>query len=191
MGGRDTEALLRLIRDSVIGEDHVMETPYGVRRVTYADYTASGRALTLRRGLHPRPGAARLRQHPHRVQRHRPADHPAARGGPARSSASAVGGGDDTVVIFAGSGCTGAIAKLIGVLGLRISVGPRGRPPPHRPHPAGRATGGLPRALRAPLQRDPVARVDRRRGGHPRRTSTGEWTWTSCAPSWRSTPTGR
>ena len=29
----------------------------------------------------------------------------------------AVGGDDDTVVIFAGSGCTGAIAKLIGVLG--------------------------------------------------------------------------
>src|SRR4029079_14553508 len=32
----------------------------------------------------------------------------------------AVGGDDDTVVIFAGSGCTGAISKLIGVLGLRI-----------------------------------------------------------------------
>eukprot|EP01032_Pedospumella_encystans_P030615 gene30615-34553_t len=29
-------------------------------------------------------------------------------------------GGEDSVVIFAGSGCTGAIAKLIGVLGLRI-----------------------------------------------------------------------
>src|SRR5690349_24726050 len=39
--------LLALIRDSVIGEDHVMETPYGHRRVTYADYTASGRALSF------------------------------------------------------------------------------------------------------------------------------------------------
>ena len=47
MGGRDTEALLQLIRDSVIGDDLLMETPYGVRRVTYADYTASGRALTF------------------------------------------------------------------------------------------------------------------------------------------------
>ena len=47
MGGHDTEALLQLIRDSVIGEDLLMETPYGLRRVTYADYTASGRALTF------------------------------------------------------------------------------------------------------------------------------------------------
>jgi len=32
----------------------------------------------------------------------------------------AVGADDDTVVIFAGSGSTGAIAKLVGILGLRI-----------------------------------------------------------------------
>src|SRR5690606_4793069 len=33
---------------------------------------------------------------------------------------SAVGGDDDTVVIFAGSGSTGAIDKLVGILGIRI-----------------------------------------------------------------------
>jgi selenocysteine lyase/cysteine desulfurase len=41
------QALLALIRESVIGEDHVMQTPYGARRVTYAAYTASGRALSF------------------------------------------------------------------------------------------------------------------------------------------------
>ena len=35
----------------------------------------------------------------------------------------AVGGDDDTIVLFAGSGCTGAIDKLIGILGLRIPAG--------------------------------------------------------------------
>ena len=81
-GMAEREALLRLIRESVIGEDHVMETPYGRRRVTYADYTASGRALTFIEDFIRAAGAAELRQHPHRVERHRSADHPAARGGP-------------------------------------------------------------------------------------------------------------
>ena len=37
--------LLQRIRESVIGDDQVMWGPFGARRVTYADYTASGRAL--------------------------------------------------------------------------------------------------------------------------------------------------
>ena len=40
-------ALLARIRDSVIGDDQVMWGPFGARRVTYADYTASGRALSF------------------------------------------------------------------------------------------------------------------------------------------------
>ena len=34
------KALVRRIRESVIGDDHELPGPYGPRRITYADHTA-------------------------------------------------------------------------------------------------------------------------------------------------------
>jgi selenocysteine lyase/cysteine desulfurase len=111
--------LVELVRASVIGDDQAMTGPYGARRVTYADYTASGRALSfiedfiLRQVLptyantHTESSGTglqttRLREEGRRIVR------------------DAIGGDDRNAVIFCGSGSTAAIDKLVGILGLRI-----------------------------------------------------------------------
>ena len=46
-GNTGNEKLVETVRNAVIGDDQVLHGPFGARRITYADYTASGRSLAF------------------------------------------------------------------------------------------------------------------------------------------------
>ena len=114
-----SERLIETIRAAIIGDDEIIETPFGPRRVIYADYTASGRSLSfiedfLRGEVMPLYGNTHTETSAAGLQTTR------YREDARRIIKESCGGDERDAVIFCGSGATGAIHKLASVLNIAV-----------------------------------------------------------------------
>ena len=116
----ESNALIEHIRASVIGEDEAVAGPYGIRRVTYADYTASGRSLSFLED-YIRDAVLPLYANTHTESSGTGLQTTRFREEARRLVLEGVGGNPEThAVVFCGSGSTAAVNRLVDVLNLRI-----------------------------------------------------------------------
>jgi hypothetical protein len=114
-----TDPVLRWLRAGVIGRGATLPTSEGPRRKRYFDQTASGlpfapieelirdRVLPMMTNTHTEATTCARFMTEQYEEAH-------------RKARRALGAAADDIVIFTGSGATGAINKLIGLLGLRM-----------------------------------------------------------------------
>ena len=114
------DGLIELIRSSLIGDDEAVVGPFGPRRVTYADYTASGRSLGVIED-YIRDAVMPLYANTHTESSGTGLQTTRFREDARNIVREALGGNDEEhALIFCGSGSTAAVDKLVAVLNMRI-----------------------------------------------------------------------
>ncbi len=111
--------IIETVRASVIGADNVVPGPFGPRRVTYADYTASGRSLSFIED-YIREVVLPLYANTHTETSGTGLQTTRFREDARKIIGRCLNTSDEYAVIFVGSGCTGAIDRMIRVLGLSV-----------------------------------------------------------------------
>jgi len=110
--------LLQYIRDNIIGKDEAIDTPFGVRQITYADYTASGRSLSFIED-YIRNEVLPLYANTHTLTSTCGLQTTMFRNEAREIVKRNVRGGKDDVVFFTGSGATGGVCLLMYILSLK------------------------------------------------------------------------
>src|ERR1700728_3127560 len=121
------ETYFGAFRANIIGQDVWYKTPFGRKRLLYADWTASGRAyrpieMELLEGVLPFWGNTHTETSVVGTRMS------AAYEGAKQIVRQHVGAGEEDVVLFTGSGMTSAVNKLQRMMGLRGRVREEARP---------------------------------------------------------------
>mgnify|MGYP000520251386 CR=1 FL=1 len=113
-----SEQLIARVQASVIGQGHIFDTPFGEKRLVYADWTASGRGLSFVE-RHIQEDVLPFYGNTHTTTSITGLQSTCYRHEARQIIAQAVNANSkQDVVLFAGSGTTGAINLLVHVLGL-------------------------------------------------------------------------
>jgi selenocysteine lyase/cysteine desulfurase len=113
----DRNDLVDFLRSGLIGEGMMIETPFGERPLVYADYVASGRALSVVEDV------VRDCVLPYYANSHTEASYCGAAMTRMREEArqrigALVGAGDGCSVVFTGSGATAGLNRLVALLDI-------------------------------------------------------------------------